>query len=102
MEIRGDPEGDVIEVRFDTDDADPSLSVAEAVAEIEGKDPTELSTIYGAIDHVIDHLFSDPPSRAADVEVSFSYEGYRITVHQDGNATFVPLSEWEGPIVVED
>lgn len=102
MEIRGRSGEEVIHVRFDTDEIDPSLSVAEAVAELEGTDPTELGTIYDAIDHVIDNIFSDPPSPDADVEVAFTYEGYRITVHQNGDATFVPISEREGPIATEN
>lgn len=102
MEIRGEADGDVVDVRFDTDESDPALSVADVVAELEGQDPTELKLIYDASDHVVDHLFSEPPSPQADVEIAFTSEGYRVTIHQDGHATFVHQSEWDGPIVAED
>lgn len=93
MEIRGsDDESDAVRVEFDTDDPEPSLSVVEAVAEIEDVDETDLATVYDCIDHVLDHVFSTPPDPEARVAVSFDYEGYRVTVHQDGSARFVPKS----------
>lgn len=93
MRIRGEPDDGAVSVQFDTDTEEPGLAVAEAVAEIEGRDTTDLAAIYGCIDHVVDHIYSDPPAPEANVEVSFDYEGYRVTMRQDGEATFEPLSE---------
>jgi len=59
------------------------------VADLEGKDQADLATIYECIDHMIDHIFSVPPAPEAQVRVEFSYEGYRITVEQNGHAEFV-------------
>lgn len=84
-----DPEKELVNRQLDRDAENPGTEVAEAVAELEGRDATELTTIYGCIDGVLDHVFSDPPSPEAQLEVEFSYEGYRITVRQDGSATFV-------------
>lgn len=61
------------------------------VADIEGKDVNELATTDGCIDHVLDHVFSNPPAPEAQVEISFNYEGYRITVEQNGRAEFVKV-----------
>lgn len=83
------PERKIITRQLDVGADDPSTLVAEAVADIEGKDPTELATIYERMDGTLDHIFSDPPSPEAQLEITFSYEGYRITVRQDGTAKFV-------------
>jgi len=45
--------------------------------------------MWACTDGVLDHLFSNPPSAEAQMEVTFSYEGYRITIEQDGTAEFV-------------
>ena len=84
--------GDAVERRLDTD-GEPATAVVEAVAELRGVDPTELDSIYGCIDHVLDHIFSNPPVPDAAVSVTFSYEGFRITVDQDGTARFVDVEE---------
>jgi hypothetical protein len=38
---------------------------------------------------MLDVVFENPPAPEAQVEVTFSYEGYRITVEQNGRARFV-------------
>ena len=90
MDIRGMEDDGVAHVRFDTEESDPGLAVAEATAALKDVDTTELAAIYDCIDHVVDQLFSDPPDDDANVTVSFDYEGYRVTVQQDGSATFEP------------
>ena len=93
MHIRGKGDDGTVRVQFDTDNAEPALAVAEAVAEIDGREPTELTTIWNCIDHVVDHVFSDPPDPEANIEISFDYEGYRVTLQQDGEAVFVPTAD---------
>jgi len=82
-----EPQDDVVERELDPD-GDPTVTIPQAVAELKDSDTTELTSMYGCMDHVIDHIFSDPPSPEAEVEVRFSYEGFRITVNQDGHARF--------------
>ncbi|RDI72060.1 HalOD1 output domain-containing protein [Halopelagius longus] len=74
--------------RLDTDAEDAGVEVVKAVADLEGVHPTELTTAYDCVDGVLDHLFSNPPSPEARMRVQFHYEGYRIAVEQNGNATF--------------
>ncbi|MFC6823926.1 HalOD1 output domain-containing protein [Halopelagius fulvigenes] len=74
--------------RLDTDAENPGVEVVKVVADLEGVHPTELTTAYDRVDGVLDHLFSNPPSPEARMRVQFRYEGYRITVEQNGNATF--------------
>lgn len=83
-----DPESQIIHRELDTDIENPGAEIAEIVQEIEGKETTDLSTIYECVDGVLDHVFSTPPSPRAQMKIEFTYEAYRITVHQDGEATF--------------
>lgn len=85
-------DGDSYRTTFDTDQDQPNVDITEAVAELKGVESDELSPLYDVIDHLVDNIFSDPPEPEADVEVSFSYEGYRVTISQDGNAAFRPDS----------
>ena len=82
-------EDDIVRQELDTERENPAVEIAETVADLEGKDQTDLETIYECIDHMIDHIFSEPPAPKAQVRVVFSYEGYRITVEQNGHAEFV-------------
>ena len=65
------------------------MQVAEIVAELEGVGVNEMYPIYDQMDDVLDNIFSEPPSPAAQLQLTFSYEGYRITIEQDGHAKFV-------------
>ena len=85
-------ESKIIHRELDTEVDSPAVAVAEAVAEIEGKEADELATTYDCIDGTLDELFSTPPSQDAQLEVTFTYEGYRITVEQNRNAKFVRVT----------
>jgi hypothetical protein len=50
----------------------------------------EMATMYGCVDGVLDDLFSDPPADEARMRIEFSYEGYRISVEQDGLVELFP------------
>ncbi|MCL9812086.1 HalOD1 output domain-containing protein [Natranaeroarchaeum aerophilus] len=90
--MEDDPESEIIHREFDTDVENPATQVVEAVAEVEGTEQTELTPIWSCVDSVLVNLFSNPPSPEAQMEIDFSYEGYRITVGQNGSATFVKTS----------
>lgn len=87
--MSNDSESQIIHRELDTDVENPGAEIAEIVQDIEGKEATDLSTIYECVDGVLDHVFSTPPSPRAQMKIEFTYEAYRITVHQDGEATFV-------------
>lgn len=80
---------DHIRREIDAEGSQATMEIVETIAEIENKDPMELTNLWGCSDHIIEHLFSDPPSPEAEMEIEFNYEGYRITVEQDGTAEFV-------------
>jgi hypothetical protein len=82
----------IVRRQFDTEQDEPATAVAETVASLEHRESTDLTTMYDCIDHVLEHVFSNPPSPEAQVQVTFTYEGYRITVDQDGGARFVRVA----------
>lgn len=85
------PESDIIHRDLDDDVENPAIKVAEAVAEIEGKDATDLSTMYECVDGVLDNIFSNPPAPEAQMQITFTYETYRITIDQAGTVKFVKI-----------
>ena len=82
---------EIVRRNLDKDVEDPAIAVAEVVAELKGKETVDLSTTYGCVDGVLDHLFSTPPAAEAQMEITFTYEDYRVTVAQDGTAKFVQV-----------
>lgn len=81
-------ESDTIRRELDTGTESPGVEVAMSVADIEGREATELPAIHDCIDGILSNLFSDPPSSEAQMRVEFTYQEYRITVEQNGTATF--------------
>lgn len=75
----------------DSDD-EPEIDIAEIVAELEGKEATDISSLYDTIDHMVQHLYSNPPPIEAQAQLEFTFEGYRIELSQDGKATFMKVS----------
>lgn len=89
--MREDPERDVVRRQLEKDGENPAVQVSEIVAALKGAHVREMGTIYDCVDDVLDRVFSNPPSPGAEVEVNFTYEGYRVTVEQNGTATFVRI-----------
>ena len=87
------PGGDIVHRTLDTGRSEPVVQIAEIVAELENKNEDELTTTYEKLDHVLSHIFENPPEPEAQVEISFSYEGYRVTVEQNGDAQFVRTAD---------
>ena len=81
-------EGSVHTLNITEGDADPNLQFIREIANLKGEEETELGALYPTIDHMIEHLYSNPPSSHAQTELTFVYEGFRITLYQDGTAVF--------------
>ena len=77
---------------FDPSENEPTYIIVETIADLEGVDSDQLPSLYDTIDHMVDNLFSNPPIPKAQVQVSFTYAGYRITLNQDGSATFLKIA----------
>lgn len=87
--MEGDPETEIVHRILDTERGEPGIQIAEMIAEIENKEIDQLSTLYTCIDGVLQNLFADPPDEEAQMQIKFSYEGYRVNVNQDGSAEFM-------------
>ena len=87
MDERSDDSA-VVTRQFDTESADPNVEVVSVIADLEERRVEDLPPLYNCIDHVLEHLFENPPSESASMVVSFSYQNYRITIEQDGTARF--------------
>lgn len=76
----------------DADD-EPEIDIAKIVANLEGKETTDISSLYDTIGHVVERLYSNPPPIKAQAQLEFTFEGYRIILTQDGMATFLKVAE---------
>lgn len=74
---------------FEVEEHAPATELVNVVAELKAVDTTDLEPLYNWADDLISDLYSSPPPAAAQSVVEFSYEGYRITLHQDGHAVFM-------------
>lgn len=85
----GTSDGEVIHTELDTDADRPAIELAKVIADSEGVAHTDLTTMYSVVDDMLVHLFENPPSPEAQMEVTFSYEGYRVTVEQNGRVELI-------------
>lgn len=76
--------------------ADPNLQFVREVANLKGVEETDLDALYPTIDDMVEQLYSNPPSSHAQSELTFIYEGYRITLFQDGTAVFQESPDGRG------
>jgi len=74
---------------FDKSAKEPSTELVTIVAELNGVEQDELDPLYSWTDGLINSLYSSPPPAEAQAVVEFTYEGYRITLYQDGQAVFM-------------
>jgi len=75
----------------DPDEANRSL--LRLIANLENCEVTDLPPLYERVDHLVENLFTSPPPAEAQVEIEFSYHGYRVELDQKGNASFMKLGE---------
>lgn len=78
----------IVTREFDTTQADPNVEVVSVIAELADEPVEELPPLYSTIHHILEHIYAEPPEPDADVEISFTYYGYRITIEQHGTARF--------------
>ncbi|MFC5135063.1 MULTISPECIES: HalOD1 output domain-containing protein [Haloferacaceae] len=64
------------------EDTSVCVAIVEAVSTVTGTEPTRLDPLYGVVD--TDALERLVESGGTDTEITFSFEGCRITVFGDG------------------
>ncbi|WP_227134539.1 HalOD1 output domain-containing protein [Halorubellus salinus] len=82
----------IVHRELDVDGREPATQIAEHVASLSECEVESLESTWDTFGHVIDTIFEDPPSADAHVQVTVTYEGYRITIEQNGHAKFVPVN----------
>jgi len=87
-ETGGDPSG-IVRTRIGPRSETAESDFLEVVARLEEVDATDLPSLYREVDHAVENLFKRPPSADAQMEIAFSYAGYRVTIDQRGNVRLV-------------
>ena len=90
--MSSNPAEDIIHRQLDRAGKNPAVQITNIIVELEEKEASKLYPIYDQMDDVLDNIFSEPPSPEAQLQITFSYEGYRITIEQDGHAKFIKIS----------
>ena len=75
---------------------DPESSeydLLEIIAELEDCEIEALPSLYNEVDHVVETMFKTPPSDRAQIEISFSYAGYRVSIDRKGFVELVPVKK---------
>lgn len=67
----------------------PTTELVSIVADLKGVGENDLQPLYSWADHLIEDLYTSPPPAEAQGVVEFSYEGYRITLYQDGQVVLM-------------
>jgi len=71
-----------------SDSLPPSVAVAEAVAAVDGTDPTNGPVLHDVVEtDALDALFTESNGVPAALEVSFEYAGHDVSVRADGTVT---------------
>lgn len=71
-----------------------STTIVLGISSLTDTDPTSMLPLYGAADpDVLERHVTDVRDR--DVELTFKFHGYGVTVHSDGHIEFAPLDDRE-------
>jgi len=82
--------------RCDWAETDPTLAVVEAIAVAANREPTDHRPLYDAVDtDALNDIFDGDQSPS--VEVSFTYEGFDVSVAGTGTVTVRPADGGEFP-----
>jgi hypothetical protein len=77
---------------YDQETTPPSMAVVVALSEAMAVDPSELEPLHTTVDtDALDTLARVRDTTNGDVNITFSHEGRRITVHSYGVVVVAPL-----------
>lgn len=79
-------ERSVHHVQVDVDPEEPELPFADVVAELKGTHTDDLNPIGSELDDLVRDVLLSPPPERNQAEISFTYEGFRVTLYHDGHA----------------
>ncbi len=74
-----------VRTQFDQEKTPPSMAVISTLADVMSVDPVELDPLYSTIDpDALDQFVYVHNRTSGDIHVTFTHEGYSITVHSYG------------------
>lgn len=88
-----EPEYGIVRMEIDPDPKTAEHDLLAVIADIEGVAIEELPSLYREVNHFVEQLFDTPPSTDAQMEISFSYAGYRVTLARSGSLKLVPVKD---------
>ena len=80
----------VVHEKVDLSRDAPEVDIIEAIADLKETPPEELPPLWDCVGNTLEPFSSIPASSNAQVTLSFSYGGYRISVNQNGEALLAP------------
>lgn len=81
----------IVRTRITADPETAEYELLELVAAQDDRDIESLPSFYEQVGHFVEMLFRHPPSSEAQMELSFSYAGYRIRLTQLGQVTILKV-----------
>lgn len=97
-DVEGGYKDDAATFRADDPEQTLSTDIALAVAEVSGCDPTELRPLNDFIAaDALDQLFARRSQGDDSDRVSFSYQGYQVTVYRDREILLRPRDVSDSP-----
>jgi hypothetical protein len=88
------PAGTVVRRTIAPDASSAEFALLDIVADLEGCAIDELPSFYDAVGSFVGALYREPPSEESGMELQFSYVGYQVRLHQDGQ---VRVADVEAP-----
>jgi len=89
-------ENGILQFGIEPDPKTAEYDLLTVLATHEDIEMDDLPSLYSVVDQFVGEVFDDPPSESAQLEITFSYAGYRITVRQGGHVTMVPVKDSMG------
>jgi hypothetical protein len=83
----------IVRRHIDPDQSTAEYDFLEIIAELEGCEIEALPSLYNEVDNVVETMFKTPPSERAQLEISFSYAGYRVRIDRTGRVELVPVKK---------
>lgn len=95
VSVSHDPETDAYRATFDSATVEPTVAVVQTMAVAEETDPTELGSLYEAIDpQALDRICGEGvPRREGTRTVEFTYQDRRVTVESPGFVEIRPVDD---------
>lgn len=86
--VEADQESATVRTQFDQEKTPPSMAVIATLADVMDADPVELDPLHSTVDpDTLDTLVRVRTGTDGDIHVSFTHEGYAITVSSYGVVT---------------